>query len=106
MICFKNPTLETMACGFQCIELTDSGSWQTFDAFANAFTGDLNGTIIRKVDGIDIRVWLFEYEGAHLNLVYRDYPNGISIEPQDEAGDNAVKKLFKTLMKERSPQGI
>ena len=53
-----------------------------------------------------MHLWEIEYEGATLNFVYDDFPNGVSIEPKDKRGQPAIEKLFKLVLQQSEPNGL
>lgn len=82
-----------MASGNQSLELTEEGNWESFPQFAEEFTKQIGAKILQKIESVNIRIWEIEYEGVILNLVYDDFPNGITIEPKDMDGQAAIYKL-------------
>ena len=64
--------------------------------------GDLN----KQIEAPDMHLWEIEYEGATLNFVYDDFPNGVSIEPKDKRGQPAIEKLFKLVLQQSEPNGL
>lgn len=90
-----------MASGNWSLELTDSGSWESFPKLAKEFCSQVGAKIIEKLDGPDVTIWDIEYHGSVLRLVYDDYPNGISVEPKDSNGQSAVDKLYELVFKQK-----
>jgi len=95
-----------MASGNESLELTDAGTWESFPAFAERFVSQIGASVLKKIDGPDIRLWEIEYEGTLLRLVYDDYPNGVSIEPKDSDGQNAVDDLFQLVKSQSDESGL
>ncbi len=95
-----------MASGNESLKLTSDGTWESFPAFAENFVKQIGASIIKKIDGPDIQIWEIRYEGALLNLVYDDYPNGVSIEPKDTDGQNAVDALFQLVKSQGNESGL
>jgi len=106
MIKFKNPHKTRMASGDECLLLTDAGTWESFPAFAEEFISQLGASVLRKIDLPDIHLWEIEYEGAPLRLVYDDFPNGVSVEPIDSGGRNAIEDLFQMLKRQSDETGL
>jgi len=95
-----------MHSGNLCIALTEAGTWESFPAFAEKYCKQINATILKKIDGPDVRVWEIEVEGIIIRIVYDDYPNGVSLESWDDKGDEIIKKLFKQIDAEKSEDGV
>lgn len=95
-----------MASGNESIELTEEGNWETFPPFAEKYVQQIGAKIINKITAPDMHLWEIEYEGASLNFVYDDFPNGVSIEPKDEAGNAAIEKLYQQVLQESSANGL
>lgn len=95
-----------MAIGCECIQLTESGSWETFPGFAENYVAQIGAKIIERISAPDIHIWKIEYEGTILNFVYDDFPNGISVEPKNIQGQAAIEKLWNLLLKQSEPSGL
>ena len=95
-----------MASGNESLELTEAGTWESFPSFAKKFIDQIGASVIRKIDGPDVRIWEIKYEGAILNLVYDDFPNGVSVEPKDKNGQKAVDHLFKMVESQKDESGL
>jgi hypothetical protein len=106
MITFANPKKQTMASGSECIELTEEGNWETFPPFAKKYAEQIGARIVNKIEVPDMHLWEIEYEGIILNFVYEDFPNGVSIEPKDNGGQQAIEKLFKLVSEQSDPNGL
>ena len=106
MITFGNPKKQKMASGFEWIELTAAGNWETFPQFAKKYSEQIGATVIKQIEALDMHLWEIEYEGATLNFVYDDFPNGVSIEPKDKRGQPAIEKLFKLVLQQSEPNGL
>jgi len=106
VIRFRNPKLERMHNGNLCVELTEAGTWESFEGFAEAWTSQIGATIRDRVDGPDVRVWRIVYDRYVLRLVYNDYPNGISVEAADAESNVAIEKLFSVVSSEAVPNGV
>jgi hypothetical protein len=106
MISFSNPKLREMASGEKCIELTEAGNWEMFPSFAKKFASQINAEIIYKGSAVDMHIWEIQYADAILNLVYDDYPNGISIEPKTGHTKEAIIQLYELISKQSVPSGL
>src|SRR4051812_3083291 len=92
---FRNPKLERMHNSNLCIELTEAGTWESFEGFATKWAAQIGAKILRQVDGPDVRVWHIEYEGHEMNLVYSDYPNGVSVEAIGAESNAGIESCMK-----------
>jgi hypothetical protein len=95
-----------MHSGNLCIVLTEAGTWESFPAFAEKYCEQIDAIIVKRIDGPDVRVWEIEVEGIIIRLVYDDYPNGVSLESEDDRGDEIIKRLFKRIEAEKSDDGV
>ena len=95
-----------MASGNYCIELTDAGTWGSFPRFAKKFVKQIEASVAKKIDGPDVRIWEIVCNGAVLNLVYDDFPNGISIEPKNKNDQQVIDELFVVIKEQSSANGI
>jgi hypothetical protein len=103
---FRAPKLSRMANGLDCIELTENGTWESFPTFAAALIKQIGGKLVEKIDGPDVRIWTIQLAGCDVSLVYRDYPNGISLEPGDGASSSQIAQLFARFSADQSPDGL
>lgn len=101
LITFANPRKQKMASGFESLELTEAGTWESFPSFAEKYIQQIGASVVRKFESLDMLLWEIVYDGAVLNFVYDDFPNGVSIEPKDKSGQDAIDKLYK-IAKEQS----
>ncbi|MDT4329058.1 DUF3630 family protein [Methylomonas sp. MED-D] len=106
MIRFAHPKLQKMASGLYCLELTEAGSWESFPLFAEKYAAQIGATIVKKIEGPDIHLWEIEYEGSILNFVYDDFPNGVSVEPKERGGENAIEKLYELAKVQSDQNGL
>ena len=83
--------------GHAVIKLTEDGTWEGLPRFAEAFTKQLGARKINHVDGPDVRLWDIELGGIRLNLVYDDFPNGLSLMPYSDEGDRLLQRVFEDL---------
>ena len=106
IIRFQKLILEKNHTGNLRIELTEAGTWESFPAFAKKYCKQINATILKKIDGPDVRIWDIEVEGTQISIAYDDYPNGVFLESSDENGNELIKKLFKQIDAEKSKKGV
>ncbi|MFJ4064094.1 DUF3630 family protein [Pseudomonas sp. NPDC089996] len=86
--------IETMYSGGSCLNLTSSINWEDFPAYAKSVIDLLNGSIEKKTDSIDIRVWEVTLEQEKFYLTYDDFPVMVSLESLTPKGD-ALLAEFK-----------
>jgi hypothetical protein len=103
---FRNPSLTRMANGLQCVLLTEAGTWESFASFAQAFAAQIEATIVKRIDGPDVRICVLHWRDAQIRLVYDDFPNGISLEPVDADAQTSLRCLFEILRAESSSDGL
>jgi len=106
MITFADPKKLKMESGYDYILLTDAGTWESFPGFAAKYCKQIGAKVADKVQGPDVHLWKIQYEGATLNFIYDDFPNGISIEPEDESGQLSIDKLYQIALKQSEPTGL
>lgn len=95
-----------MTSGCESLELTEEGTWESFSSFAEKYVQQIGARVIKKIETPDMHMWQIEYEGAVLNFVYDDYPNGVSIEPMSSQGQFAIDKLFNLTLEQKDPNGL
>jgi hypothetical protein len=103
---FRNPKLERMHNGNLCVELTEAGTWESFEGFAEKWAAQIGAKIQERIDGPDVRLWHILYERHQLLLVYNDYPNAVSVEATEAEANVAIEKLFSIVMSESVPNGV
>ena len=106
LIVFANPQKQKMASGCESPELTEAGTWESFPLFAEKYVLQIGARVLKKIAAPDMHLWKIKYEGAVLNFVYDDYPNGVSIEPMSSQGQFAVDKLFNLAVEQKDPNGL
>jgi hypothetical protein len=106
LITFAGPKKVKMASGCERLELTEEGTWESFPPFAEKYVAQIGAKILKRIEAPDMHLWEIEYDGAILNFVYSDYPNGVSIEPKDKDGQAAVDKLFGLVVGQSEPNGL
>jgi hypothetical protein len=95
-----------MHSGDLCIELTEAGTWESFEGFAQNWIAQIGAKLRECFDGVDTRVWHIVFESRTVALVYRDYPNGISLEAMDADSNAAIEKVFSIVSAEAVPNGV
>ena len=95
-----------MASGNESLELTEAGTWESFPNFAKKLVKQIGASIIKKLNGPDIRIWEIEYKGHILNLVYDDFPNGVSIEPKKSSDQSIIDELYQIFKNQSDEVGL
>lgn len=103
---FAHPKLQKMASGLHSLKLTEAGAWESFPLFAERYVAQIGARIVSKVELPDVHLWEIEYEDVVLNLVYDDFPNGISVEPKEQRGQAAIEKLYELAKNQSEPGGL
>ena len=75
-------------------------------AFVERWVRQIDGKIEDRVDGPDAYVWRVFYRDRVVNLVYDDFPNGISVEAVDADSNAVIEQLFAMVSAEAMPDGI
>lgn len=89
-----------MASGHLALELTEQVSWDEFPHYAQTLLRHLGVSPGVVTDAVDMRMVDFLYSGAHLKVVYEDFPQLVSVESVDAAGDATLKDLYTFLIKQ------
>ncbi|HFD11995.1 MAG TPA: DUF3630 family protein [Crenotrichaceae bacterium] len=89
--------LTTMHSGNLCLELTECVSWEEYPEYVDEFMGLIGGRIVNKNDAPDMGIWIIEIGAHKIRIVYEDYPQMISLEPNDIDSNELIEKLFKRL---------
>ena len=97
MINFKSPKIIKMYSGHVSIELTDSGTWESFPKFAKEYAKQINAILIEEIIAPDMRFWQMEINGIELKLIYDNFPNGISLESDSDEADELLLALFELI---------
>jgi hypothetical protein len=103
---FREPRLERMRSGNLCLLLTEAGTWESFEAFAQQWAKQIGAQIVDRIDGPDVRVWRMSYGDRAVNLVYDDFPNGIAVEAVDADSNPAIEELFSIVSSEAVANGL
>jgi len=97
MIYFKSPKILKMHSGHISIELTESGTWESFPKFAEEYAIQLGAILIEEIIAPNMRFWKIKIDDIELKLVYDDFPNGISLESDSDEGDEYLLDLFDNM---------
>lgn len=86
--------LETGTSGKLYMNLSSKVNWEDFPQYAEKFLALVDGSILKKGDAADVRIWDVNVEGKVLHLVFDDYPLMVSLESFDDKGDEVVDRLY------------
>lgn len=103
---FREPKLERTRGGNFALLLTEAGTWESFETFAEKWTQQIGAQILDRVDGPDVRVWRIYYEDRTVNLIYDDFPNGISVEAIDADSNDAIERLYSLVLSQAAVDGV
>ncbi|MHB8874568.1 MAG: DUF3630 family protein [Myxococcaceae bacterium] len=92
-------SLEKMASGHSCLNLSERISWEHFGAYAERLLRTLGGLKISVADSVEMRVWTVSIDGRVLSLVFSDYPAMVSLESSDDEGDKVLDDVRAKLLK-------
>lgn len=88
-----------MASGHLCLDITENVGWEAFPEYAKNLIKFLDGKILSKVDGPDIRIWEVSINKNKYRLTFDDYPLMVALESSDHEADNKIKKIRESLLK-------
>ena len=86
-----------LASGHLLLLLTERVGWEGFEDYSAELLHRLDGTLIKKVSGPDMHIWDVEIETTPLQLVFDDFPPGVTLESHSYPGDIFLKKLQSRL---------
>jgi hypothetical protein len=95
-------TLQPMASGHWCLEISETIGWDDFPKFAEVLVTTLGGKVLDKAEAVDMRIWEVRFQSCTLRLVYDDYPSAVSLESTSDDGDRLLRDL-KQKLESRSP---
>ena len=90
-------TMDKMKSGRSCLNLNSRVSWESFPEYAESLLGVLGGTIQKKSDSPDIRVWEVRTENQTFRLVFEDFPVMVSLESTSVDGDIHLARIKERL---------
>jgi len=96
---FDSLTVEKMASGHFCLNLSEQVSWETFPSFSENLLKMIGGQIEQKFESFDIRIWEINICGCVLQLVFDDFPVMVSLESSSDEGDLLLEKIYRDLSK-------
>lgn len=89
--------IERQASGHLYLLLTECIGWEDFERYAKELLRRLDGRAYEKGAAADMHLWNVEIETLPFRLVYDDYPDGVTLESESQAGDMLLRKLQKRL---------
>jgi hypothetical protein len=94
-------SIQRMASGHLCLNLSQSVNWDSFSNFAEAFIKIVEGEVLCRNDGVDIKQWNVLIDGQTLRLVFDDFPLMTSLESSDAPGDRVIEQVYDKLRSDR-----
>ncbi|MEM8609626.1 MAG: DUF3630 family protein [Myxococcota bacterium] len=89
-----------MANGRVSLSLASQAEWNEFERAARAIGRALDGTLGERSDGIEVRLWELEVDGASFYVAW-DVWQGLSLEPRDDRASEAIPGLKNRLQQLR-----
>ncbi len=77
--------------------ILDGYSWEEFDKLINFLLNNYKVKLIKKTDGPDASLCLFECNGKNFELIFDDF-YGIYFEPVTEEDEDTVLEVCKSLV--------
>jgi len=90
-------SIQKMECGRRYLTLSENISWECFQQFACQLTDMLEGKVIRKFDGVDMRMLEVDIKGCTFRVVFDDFPVMVTLESTDSRSDLLIPELFQKL---------
>jgi len=88
------PKIIKMASGHLSLELSDNVSYESFLEHAELFLASVGGVIKKRNDSFIMCIWKVEINNREFQLVYDDYPCGVSLESDSDASDQELLKIM------------
>ncbi len=93
----ENFCLQSLNSGHLFLELSSKISWEDFPAFAEELLRVFSGSVLKRTDAVDMRIWEVAIDGEKLRIVFEDFPVMTSIESDTDAGDFLLQKIKQKL---------
>lgn len=90
-------SLESMASGHLCVNLSERISWEDFPAYADALLVLIDGTSVNRFESVETRIWTVSIGHQTLRLVLEDYPMMVSLESESAEADDLLRELYEDL---------
>jgi hypothetical protein len=94
---FNALSLETMASGHLCLNLSDSVPWDGFSDFARFTLSKIGGACAEVIEGPDTIIWKVHIGERAFQLVFDDYPVTVSLESNSDEDDVALRDIYDQL---------
>jgi hypothetical protein len=94
-------SLEQMASGHLCLNLSERVTWEGFDTYAMDLLRVVGGVRTNVAESVEMRIWTVSIRGRNLSLVFSDYPAMVSLESSDDRGDEVLQEVETTLQAHR-----
>lgn len=91
--------INKMPSGHLCLELTEKVSWDDFSDYAMFIIDFLNGKIVEKSDGADLRIWDVCINGNKFQFIFDDFPVLVTLESSDDIADKELENIQQSLLK-------
>jgi hypothetical protein len=89
-----------MASGHLSLRLSENVRWEEFPTFAEELLGLIQATVLKRTDGVEMRIWDVRIDGHLLRLVYEDFPVCASLESPSVEGDVILQTIRDRLLVE------
>jgi len=86
-------SLEKLNSGHLCLELFSKLDWDQFPSFVDALLQSFSGSIEKKTDTVDIRIWELNMSGESIRVVFEDFPVMVSLESDTDGGDRLLQEI-------------
>ena len=90
-------SIETMHSGRACLNLTSHINWEDFPDYAKKLLGLLHGSVEKRSDAVDVRIWEVIIENEKFQLTFDDFPVMVSLESLTHKGDSLLCEFKATL---------
>lgn len=85
--------LEKLNSGHLSLELYSKLNWDDFPSFVDALLQGFSGSVEKKTDTVDIRIWELNMSGERLRVVFEDFPVMASLESDTVGGDRLLQEI-------------
>ena len=93
-------SIETMASGHLCLNITENATWETFPVVADELLKRIGGEVVERNDAPDIRIWKTSIDECLLLIAFDDFPAAVSLESMDARGDSVIEGVYTQLSKQ------
>lgn len=85
--------LDKLNSGHLCLELSSNVNWEQFPSFVEALLQSFGGTVDKKTDTADIRIWEVNMSGERIRVIFEDFPVMTSLESDTDSGDRLLQEI-------------